>query len=97
MLMFRAALSTTAKRFRSERLEQPKHPLMGEGDKVNVVETYKELPSRLKKERKNSIWSQATTWMNLDDMTLSEINSSQNESVYNFTYISEEGKGTETE
>lgn len=70
---------------------------MGEGDKVNVVETYKELPSRFKKERKNSIWSQATTWMNLDDMTLSEINSSQNESVYNFTYISEEGKGTETE
>lgn len=97
MLMFRAALSTIAKRFRSERLEQPKHPLMGEGDKVNVVETYKELPSRFKKERKNSIWSQATTWMNLDDMTLSEINSSQNESVYNFTYISEEGKGTETE
>lgn len=36
-------------------------------------------------------------WMNPDDMTLSEINSSQNESVYNFTYTSEEGKGTETE
>lgn len=36
-------------------------------------------------------------WMNPDDMTLSEINSSQNESVYNFTYTSEKGKGTETE
>lgn len=66
-------------------------------DKVNVVETYKELPSSFKKERKNSIRSQATMWMKPDDMTLSEINSSQNESVYNFTYTSEEGKGTETE
>lgn len=35
--------------------------------------------------------------MNPDDVTLSEINSSQNESVYNFTYTSEKGKGTETE
>lgn len=62
-----------------------------------MIVTYKELPSSFKKERKNSIRSQATMWMNPDDMTLSEINSSQNESVYNFTYTSEEGKGAETE
>ena len=30
-------------------------------------------------------------------MILSEVNSSQNESVHDFTYLSEEDKGTKTE
>ena len=66
--MFIAVLFTIAKRWK-----QPKCPSMNV-DKNNVIYTHNEFYSALKGKE---IQMQAITWMNLEDIMLSEINQSQ--------------------
>ena len=67
--MFIVALSTTDKRWK-----QPKCPLTGEWIKKVWYIYTKEYYSALKKKE---ILSYATTWMNLEDITLNEIHQPQ--------------------
>ena len=61
--MFMAALFTTA-----DRQKLPKCPVMDEWIKINVEYTYNRILFTHKKE----ILPYATTWINLEDFTISE-------------------------
>ena len=76
MLMFIAALFTTV-----ESLKQPR--FCYQMSKENVICTYNATLFGLKKE----IMTLTITWMNLEEIMLSETSWTQKEKTYNFAYM----------
>ena len=67
--MFTEELFTIGKKW-----EHPKWPLMDEWDKPNILYTFNGYYAAL---RRKKLLIQATVWMNLEDIMVSEINQSQ--------------------
>ena len=76
--MFRAALFITAKKWK-----QPKCPIDEQINQILYIHSMQYYSAK----KRNEILIHATTWMNLENIMLSEISQTEGQILYDSTYL----------